>query len=1075
MVTILQSFLEKSFMNHNKKLAALLVLAGLNTIGLQSRTSNIAYTLGADQANYAGRPMMDPTAGTNAVSADILSASGVESIFGLSIFDPSSSQMFLAETTNARDYKALVKAKVDGSVIKLTSLATSAPTVTYQNNVTPSDQTGKITTLRGKNFDRITLATTNKVALRDATTKAYIYIANGTDGSTVLQVKATDGNAAAANVDRFYEADGKLVSGLFQTGRTDYRNIPLTGYYPHGRIRVLDISTGTQIGVAKKYVSADSQYKELRLHAGSHTADNYSLQGLTTNATREVEEIGAMHWDPTLKRLFIAFSRPSDEPLASADSAPIIVGRFADGTEAGTPSTSDLLVEPFAPAGAASTGGSKVVSFYNSKKHTIPFLNMMHVKATKTDATEIDLPYLIAQINYDITADSNTCGRIFAIPVVSSNSATAANLGKAANVDSITSATPATLGQLAAQDPTFATGSDVRALVGGGRVPVLLYSDIKALQVVGHTVLVGTIGASAAAQIGIWASTAVIDSTGAIMGWTPWTRAYGIYEQVYGLGVEQKTGKAWVVHADVKGAAATTVAGVSIPDFENKLTAPKNVDGLLPEDNSTTYSAAKGWDICGLASISDKINADFGGKIFASRHFQANRTPGLSTKSLLAVCGEGKLALACTGAAANASTSIMDAGTATTNRDFEVDIATTRPDGVAITAANTLYQFFDASNQDELAALGNIYCVEVARSRATNQGWLFAGGDNGLVVFSNDSTGLGWESIASGATGLSNLKTVFSTLNAKKIDSTATPISGPVIALNAVSKQTDGSASADDSASAFLLVLTKTGLYRVPMSATNFQSANVGNITTVEKLTLPDFASDELCISMKMISHHANSVTGGAACGILVTTKGFYTLNNLEKVKATAEAGINKVTFADADFSSKIRRVEILPISPYNATILSATGLNTNSGTVSGTRTIANLIITTGTLTEPESEIYLVPLSGTQLVGYTTANVRQAAYTLDTTVETLTPLLLASKSSLGSSKAFGTASLSYPPLCAFSKQTIAGNKKSAHLDIIGQSEFASLAERSFSSMSVNGGGNGGLLLTDRSGGIISQE
>lgn len=1069
-------------MNHNKKLAALLVLAGLHTIGLQSRTSNIAYQVGADQADYAGRPMMDPTAGTNAVSADILSATAAKSFFGLSTFDLSGNQMFLAETTAARDYKALVKAKVDGSVIKLTSIAAEAPTVTFKNNASlTNDQTAKIATpfLRGKIFDRIALATTNKVALRDSTTKSNLYIVDGSTGSTVLQINAADGNStlSTAKIDRFIEADGKLVCGLIQSGQPDYRNIPVTGLYPHGRIRVLDISTGSQIGVAKKYVTADSQYKELRLHAGSHTADNYNLQGLTTNSTREVEEIGAMHWDPTLKRLFIAFSRPADAPLASADSAPIIVGRFADGTEAGTPSTSDLLVEPFAPAGAASNAGSKVVSFYNDKKHTIPFLNMMHVQATKTDGTSIDQPYLIAQINYDLASDSvpatTKCNRVFAIPVVSSSSATAANLGKAANMDAITSATPATLAQLHPQDPTFATGSDVRALVGGDKIPVLAYTDIKALQVIGHTVLVGVIGATTAAQIGIWASTAIIDETGNIKGWTPWTRAYGIYEQVYGLGVEQKTGKAWVVHADVKGSAATAVAGVSIPDFENPLKAPKNIDGNLPDDNATTYSTAKSWDLCGLGSIADKVKTDFAGKIFNSRHFQATRTPGLSTKSLLAFCGEGKLAIACSATAATES--LMYAFAATTNRDFEVDIASTNPDGSALTVANTLYQFFDASNQDDLAALGNIYCVEVARSRAANQGWLFAGGDKGLVVFSNDTTGLGWNSDAAGTAGLTNLKTVFSTLNAKKIDSTATPISGPVIALHAVSKQTDGSTNADDSTAAFLLVLTKTGLYRVPMSATNFQLANVGSISTVEKLTLVDFASDELCLSLKMLSHHANSVTGGSACGVLVTTKGLYILNNLEKAKATAEAGINKVTFADDDFSSKIRKVEILPISPYNVTLLSTTGLNTTSGTVSGTRTVANLVITTGTLTSPESAIYVVPLSGTQLVGFTSGNSRQAAYTLDTTVETLSPLLLASTSNLGSSKAFGTTTFCYPPLCLHSQQTIAGSKKDAHIDVIGQSQFAALGGLSFSSMSVNAGGNGGLLLTDRSGKIISQE
>ncbi len=1048
-------------MNHNKKkLVALLALSGLQAIDLAARTSNIAYQVGADLTTYAGRPMMDPTAGTNAVSADILSATGAKSIFGLSVLDAGSAQMFLAETTSTSlGKKSLVKAKADNDVVRLTSIATDAPTVTFKNNVSlTNDQTGKLATpfLQGKIFDRIALAGTNKVALRNASTKADLYIVNGTDGSTILQINATDGNAGKANIDHFIEADGKLVCGLFQngSGTTGYRNsAPLDDNldFPHGRIRVLDISTGSQIGVAKKLYSG-SYAQELQIHAGTVTTNNYNLQGLITSGNKEIEEIGAMYWDPTLKRLFIAFSRSASKPLTSQNIAPFLVGRFADGTETGAVAN-DLLVEPFAPYGATTNANSKIVSFYDDEEFSIPFLNMMHVQAKTTDGTSIDNPYLIAQINYDISSDlvpaTTKCGRIFAIPVVSSSSALAADLGKAANMDSITSATPATLGQLHPQDPTFATDSDVRALVGGAKVPVLAYSDIKAIQVVGHTVFVGVIGASAAAQVGIWASTAIIDESGVIKGWTPWTRAYGIYEQVFGLGIDSKTGKAWVVHSDVRGATATSVAGVTIPDFKSALKAPRNVDGTLP--------VLQNWDPCGLGSIADKIKKDLSGKIFCSRQFKANRVPGLSTKSLLAIGGEGQLSLAVVGTAADAS--LMDASTATTNRDFEADIAGDTPN-------YTLYQCFDSSNQDALSALGNIYCVEVARSRAANQGWLFVGGDNGLVVFSNDSNGNGWNSDATVTTALNNLKTVFSTLTAKKINSSTTPISGPVIALQAVSKQTGGSANADDATCAFLLVLTKTGLYRVPMSAANFLNATTaGDISTIQKLALPNFASDERCLSLKMLSHHANSLTGGAACGVMLTTKGVYILNDLEKAQSTAEAGINKVSFADNDFSSRVRNIEILPRSPYNNALLNS----------SGTTTVANLVITTGTLTYPESEIYVLPLHGTQLVGFTAGNSRQSAYTLDTTVDSLTPLLLASSSNLGSSKVFGTTTLSYAPFCAHSGQYISGSKTNSHIDVIGQLRFASLGELSISSMTVNSGGNGGLILTDRSGKIISQE
>lgn len=1041
-------------MNIKKQVLAFLAMASLGTIGLQARVSNIAYQLGSDAVNVVqtggtgigagGQPMTDPTLGTNALDVNILgNTGGTPSMFNLSAFDSANNQMFLAESAStARVDKSLMAARKSGGVIKLTSLAPAAPTFTDYN---PVGGGTLLTTLQNVAFDRIA-GTSGKVALRNAADDEFFYIVDS-GSSNVVQSRLADGaGAAVANVDNFVFANGNLVVGLFETGTTVYEG------NTDGRIRSVNVSTGVPNGVAKMRNNADTAYIELVMDS---TGGNDTLDQLTGAEAREVDNIGAMHWDSTLSRLFVSFS--SDHtPIGEDDSVPFLVGRFADGTEGGT-TAGDVLFEPFAPAGAATPGGSRVPSFANNEAFSIPFIKTMHIKGTKADGTAFDRPYLIAQMNHDTSAPTGTVNsRIFSIPLVSTH-ATVANIGKANDIADATFATPAAaVANLHPQDPTSAN-SDVRALVGGARLPVDSMANIKAMTCIGHTVLVGAnFGATALqSQIGVWASTAIINEDGAITGWSPWTRVAGMHEQVCGLGSHPSTGDLWAVHGDRQNAAAVSVAGVSMSCFGTGLAAPLTVAGTLP--------ARQEWDTCGLGEIGRQAKTDLAGRIFTSRQFHAIRTPGMSGRSLVAFGGEGRLVVArggfssVTGRAGAATVSEFHRGVAESNRDFKNDIDT---------STNDFYQHFNSTNQPTLSGLGNIYSVGVAGSRTSNQGWLFAGGDSGAVVFSADGTGNGWESVATGVAGLDNLVTDIGNLTSKKIGN----LPGPVIALEGVSTQQDGSTTAAVASTSFMLALTKTGLYRIPLSAATFDTVANAAAIVPEAVTL-GLAGDERCLFLSMLSNHGNDTTLGTSCGVLVTTRAVYVLNDLANA-TVGNVSVSKKPFETTDFSGTVRRAEILPRAPYSTTTqLGGAGVVEVADSV-----IGNLIITTGTISNPESAVYTIPLIGQQKNGFTAGNSRQGGFILQTgATGVLNPIRLASPSELGSAKAFGTALGGSAPFISFSRQSVAGTLTDAHVDVVGQSQNASLGSLSISSFAPNSGGSGGLMMSSRDGSIISQE
>lgn len=1027
-------------MNKIQKIFTLLAALSLSTIMLQARISNVTYNLAADATN-AGKPAMDPGAGT----LDVLSTA----MLNLSFLDLATNSLVLAETTSlSAGEKALMLAKTDGSKVTLSTLAPVAPTVTRQlNDLTDSFSVS--TNLQAKNFGAITVGS-QKTVLRGPNlgVRDRLFVVDNANGN-FIEAFVKDGNSPAglSNIDDVIVIGNKIVCGVFQNTQITYNN------NAHGRIRVLDLATGAQIGVAKRndsatpYATPSATYVELVMNS-LNAAPNTSLHGII--GTKEVERIGSMHWDASLQRLFIGFTR-TDGAFLNADKMPFLVGRFEGN---------DLLVEPLAPLGAGSEATSSVVSFYDDFAYTIPFIKTLHIKAQTAAGVNVDNPYLVSQINYN-TGNSATCRCIFAVPLVGNSAATAVNLGKVADITAINSATPAAaVSNLSQIDlPTTVPlqtvfNSDVRALVGGAAVPVDLFSDIKCLEVIGHTVLASTTAGSTAlaSQAGVWASTAIIDENGAIVGWTAWNRVAGIHEQVYNTRFNASTGHLWTVHADVKSGNPTNIASISIPSFGDGMRAPKNANGSLP-GGVTTY------DPHSFGSIGFKVEQDLAGTIFSSSYFQANRTPGLSGKSLVAFGGKGRIVLAKTGTAVASNGSSLSfteflKSAPLSNHEFEDD---------AIDGATpfTHYQLLDgsATNFEPLAALGNIYAIEVARARGASQGWLFAGGENGLVVFSN-AGGNGWNSSGGLTTQLANLQTEFVTnaITPKKV----TQITGPVVGLAGISNQ-DGTSNTTDPLN-LLLVLTKTGLSRITLPSNNFVPTVTPDVIDL------GLAANEYCLSLKILSHHSNSaLAGSSVSGVVVTTQGVYVLNNLQDATvANIEKQKQSIIFG-ADIANSIRRVQILPRAPYAQRSL----ISANAAAIDNAGVVANLLVVTGTINDPASAIYMVPLKGTQYSNFTAANGLQSSYALDETA-TLTPVRLAGKFDLGLGTIF-TASVLGLPISVASKQSVHGHSVSAHVDVLGGSQLAALGDASFTTLNANYGGSGSLILADRNGNVTIQE
>jgi hypothetical protein len=394
----------------------------------------------------------------------------------------------------------------------------------------------------------------------------------------------------------------------------------------------------------------------------------------------------AMHWDPSLNRLFIGLQTTSNSGANDGTRAVVAVKFIEDG---------GITLETIVPNDVFVAGNttSIVGALGANTQVSIHALNAMY--------TSTALNYLI--VVGDNGDPASTQQSVYALPLVNSGDAIGRIAQKDAQpVDIFKNAPVARLLARTITEPAttvdqMTQSTDVAAQVGGG--PLLAGPIVNIIvrdDAVFAFVSEGTPG--------VYSSQAIFDAVGKITSWTQWQRAAGTTDAIFGAALNPFEGNFIL-------ATGTDTDNVNI--IERTTWSDGSPEGLQP-----------------LTTILDKELPIDNGGIQGMQTFLPN-TPGLQNIAVLAAGGIGTVVLAQTGTL-NANGIIIPTAGPDFNQLIEFENGTISTN----VSAKTVVISGGALN-----TVGPITALEFARN-ATN-GWLFVGGSNGLAILANPD-GSGW-------------------------------------------------------------------------------------------------------------------------------------------------------------------------------------------------------------------------------------------------------------------------------------------------------------------------------------------
>lgn len=410
-----------------------------------------------------------------------------------------------------------------------------------------------------------------------------------------------------------------------------------------------------------------------------------------------------------------------------------------------------------------------------------------------TTSTSTGLSYFITS-RYDATGNQS----VYAMPMVTM-STDASDIGKIANFDSIAQVfkiigldyrvqgfdTVIDVSSAAQIDIEGSAIVTARLQVGGGSVPVAPGQFISQLSALGDAVYVTVNEASAVGTTpGMFKSQALFDAQGRIMSWSPWQRVAGTDDQIL-FAVKNRTTDATMY---VSGPLARTIQ-------QTVWSTTNDVATFISAAGSAMSSARGG--IQGLFPVS-------------------NQTPDISAFTLAVATGNQAVVIAQTGHVDGDGNMVIDSpqNTVTINGDLGLDI-------------------------------GSVVAATFAHHAISNHNWFFMGGDSGLSVLSDDTTGYAFSgellTLASLTASGQSCKTLGSFKFVKKVVS-------------------------DNN---FLYILTPTAVYQIALDANKFKlvpTADLDPVLVFQATTIDKLAS---CLDMLVDNNMM----------ILGTTAGLYTLD----------------------------------------------------------------------------------------------------------------------------------------------------------------------------------------------------
>lgn len=454
----------------------------------------------------------------------------------------------------------------------------------------------------------------------------------------------------------------------------------------------------------------------------------------------------ALYWDDALEKLYVGID--GLEAFSTNTAVSLLVGDICSAT--GQLKLNSVIgTADQADSNNVTRGYSSIIAMGASATTTADLyvrnINVMHTSTGK--------PYIIINGGGDMRANNPAHFSkltVYALPIVYGSASQEEDRGHIASKNNFNvRADATTMPYVSSAQSWDHTGTDTQAIVGYqtsylahdavgtyAHATTQPWNGIQNMQVTGDTVYVSMAGINGnpsnnnayGEDAGIFSSTALFDETGKIYDWTPWERAANTWsplgldnrQSVTLFGIDEQSGNAWFL----KNNGATAVASQwSKGDNGNFRAANTNLASLLDPEFANN-------GIWGIFNF----DAETPGFRTSARGDSTKTIPQMAYDqfSMMIVTGNGRVALVETMSAGDVSST-----------------STTYGPTKSYDSTNTFTFDERTISGKALINLGPITCAEVSRSTAaTNNGWVFVGGEGGLAVLRNTASshaGEGWQ------------------------------------------------------------------------------------------------------------------------------------------------------------------------------------------------------------------------------------------------------------------------------------------------------------------------------------------
>jgi len=469
-----------------------------------------------------------------------------------------------------------------------------------------------------------------------------------------------------------------------------------------------------------------------------------------------IRSMQCAYWEPTLNCMYIGSAKYTS----------------ADGTDYTDPGISLIKF-----SNATTLAGAPL--FANGDGTETSFRDVYQISSLQTAGSTARTILLVSGTPTNDFGDVST-GNVYAIPVLTSGS----NKGKAVGVDYTTVA--------ADVDGTWNQATRPDLFNVGGAIPWNSKSAIVDIKTVGLNVFVTVANAPGITGLtGVFVTTAICSTAGALLGWTPWQLAGGLNTSMQTVAFDAVSGK--LIGLELASGMPTVASWKSPEDVSafDQLAKAFNTDFA---NNGGVYSLASHTARTGVTYADDALSA--------------------ASMNMVVATGNKAVAIAHVGYKADSATATVY-----------------NPD------STNIYGYKSFMNDSALISLGGVYCSAMSRGSA---GWIFAGGENGVAVLrvsgATGDAGKGWTGgVPTSLQDTTSSSTSLSAMTWLKIPG----ITGPIHKMITVYNYSGTSVDADNHVEA-LIAMGPRGVYAFTLAAGKFTDADA---TALQLSSLTEFTS----------------------------------------------------------------------------------------------------------------------------------------------------------------------------------------------------------------------------------------